>query len=303
MSAARPTAGVGSGIQDSVSVDTAFAARYKRGVPITARSWNPARPRTLDAMPGSKPGEIVLYTEVTTTCSHRCDFCPIHLVERHGNIQPDVQRAVVNLISSYPDHKFVVYPHLVGEPLLFPGLVEYLRNLAALPNVELWLCTNGVFLDESRLQEFEAAGLKNIWFCHVLRHAGRLSPTHWFHRFETARRNSVAPEASFKIRQNPRRSLFPGDRRNRSANREKSNVTLDPATFHPWQPRPMSRQQGRSISFFDHGKFRERDITASIDGEVGSDWRDYNLRNLWETSETWIGRGSCARLMPGSLMF
>jgi MoaA/NifB/PqqE/SkfB family radical SAM enzyme len=115
-------------------------------------------------MPGSKPGEIVLYTEVTTSCSHRRDFCPIDLVERRGAIHPDVQRGVLNLIASSPSRKFVVYPHLIGEPLLFPGLMEYLRALTSLPNVELWLCTNGVFLDGFRLHELEESGLRNIWF-------------------------------------------------------------------------------------------------------------------------------------------
>ncbi len=233
-------------------------------------------------MPGSKPGEIVLYTEVTTTCSHRCDFCPIHLVERHGNIQPDVQRAVVNLISSYPDHKFVVYPHLVGEPLLFPGLVEYLRNLAALPNVELWLCTNGVFLDESRLQEFEAAGLKNIWFSMFYampdgyrRHTGS-------DRFETARRNLRGLLEHHSKFDKIHVVLFsPATEGIEAQIREKSNVTLQiRRPVHPWQSegRWYDRKVVRFL-FSTMAKFRTKYITVSIDGEVGFDWRDYNLRN------------------------
>ena len=29
---------------------------------------------------------------------------------------------VIDLISSFPYQKFVVYPHLVGEPLMYQGL-------------------------------------------------------------------------------------------------------------------------------------------------------------------------------------
>jgi wyosine [tRNA(Phe)-imidazoG37] synthetase (radical SAM superfamily) len=102
-------------------------------------------------MPCSKPGEIVLYTEVTTACTHRCDFCPIGHCERQGAIHPDVRRGVLKLISSDLSRRFIVYPHLTGEPLCYPELDGYVREIAALPNVGLWLRTKGVLLDEARL--------------------------------------------------------------------------------------------------------------------------------------------------------
>jgi MoaA/NifB/PqqE/SkfB family radical SAM enzyme len=233
-------------------------------------------------MPGSKPGEIVLYTEVTTSCSHHCDFCPIHLVERRGNIQPDVQRGVLNLISSHPGRKFVVYPHLVGEPLLFPGLREYLRALVALPNVELWLCTNGAFLDESRLQELVDSGLRNIWYSMFYATPADYRKHTGSDHFEAARRN-----LHFLLKQSSKFDkihvvLFSQATEELEALiREKSNVTLQIGRdVHPWQGegRLYKRKIFRFL-FSTMGKFRTKYICVSIDGKVGFDWRDYNLRN------------------------
>jgi len=106
---------------------------------------------------------IIVYTEVTTDCNNKCFFCAHQRVNRSGFISGRVKDSVVELISSQPQTKFLVYFHLVGEPLIYEGLEDYIKRLS-LPNVELWVCTNGKFLTSERLNKLHKAGLRNVWF-------------------------------------------------------------------------------------------------------------------------------------------
>ena len=233
-------------------------------------------------MPGSKPGEIVLYSEVTTSCSHRCDFCPIDHVERRGNISPDVQRGVLRLISSNPGRKFIVYPHLVGEPLLFAGLEEYLKTLAALPNVELWLCTNGVLLDAARLQALHESGLRNIWFSMFYATPADYQKYTHADRFDDARRNLYYLLAQSSRFNKIQLILFSQATAELEALiRDQSNVTLQVRrNVHPWKIEGWlySRVLFRFL-FMGMAKLRTKYVCVSIDGKVGFDWRNYNFRN------------------------
>lgn len=111
----------------------------------------------------AKPEKIVLYTEVTPHCNNRCVFCPTHLVKRRGFIKDRVRERVINFVSAYPDIKFPIFFHFVGEPLLYPGLEDYIKSLS-LPNAKLWISTNGILLDVERAKSLRKAGLKNIWY-------------------------------------------------------------------------------------------------------------------------------------------
>lgn len=233
-------------------------------------------------MPGANPGEIVLYTEVTTSCSNACEFCPIGLVARRGVIHPDVWRGVLHLISSCPGRKFIVYPHLVGEPLLFPGIEEYLRSLAAFPNVELWLCTNGVLLDEARLQSLCECGLRNIWFSLFYATPADYRKHTCTDHFHAARRNLdhlVKRSAAFdKIHI----VLFSESTPDLEALiRDQPNVTLEVRRHvHPWKRQGrLYGQKWFRLLFSTLGKFRTKYICVSIDGEVNFDWRDHSFRS------------------------
>jgi MoaA/NifB/PqqE/SkfB family radical SAM enzyme len=238
--------------------------------------------RTLDAMPGSKPGEIVLYTEVTTTCTNECDFCAIQGVNRGGAVDPEVRRRVLDLIVSSPGQKFVVYHHLVGEPLLFPDLDEYVRCLAALPNVELWLSTNGVLLDAARLERLRQAGLRNIWFSLLYAEAEDYRRhTHADHG-ERARHNlDHVLERSGEF-DRIHIVLFSGETAGlEAAIREKPNVTLQVGRkVHPWNIEGRLYERGLfRIWFSAVGKRRVKYLCVSIDGAVTFDWKDHNFRD------------------------
>jgi MoaA/NifB/PqqE/SkfB family radical SAM enzyme len=232
-------------------------------------------------MPGSKPGEIVLYTEVTTACMNECDFCAIQRVERRGTIHPEVRRRVLDLIASSPQQKFVVYPHLVGEPLLYPDLDEYLKSLAAFPNVELWLCTNGVLLDAARLESLRKAGLRNIWFSLFYAKAEEYRRhTHADHG-ERARRNlDQLLERSGEF-DHIHIVLFSGETAGlEAAIGHKPNVTMEVGrNVHPWKREGRMYERGLVRFWFSAvGRLRVKYVCVSIDGAVTFDWRDYNFK-------------------------
>ena len=233
-------------------------------------------------MPGSKPGEIVLYTEVTTSCTHHCDFCPIGHSERRGTIHPDVRRGVLKLISSDLSRRFIVYPHLIGEPLCYPELDGYVRELAALPNVELWLCTNGVLLDEARLQCLLDSGLKNIWFSMFYATPDDYRKHTHSNRFEDVRRNLDHLLARSQAFEKIHIVLFStGTAELEERIQDKPNVTIQVGRdVHPWKSEGrLYRHRIFRLLFSTMGKFRTKYICVSINGEVGLDWRDYNFRN------------------------
>ena len=224
----------------------------------------------------------MLYTEVTTSCSNHCNFCPVDLVERRGLVHPDVQRGVLNLIASSPSRKFVVYPHLVGEPLLFPGLREYLQALASMSNVELWLCTNGVFLDGPRLRELEESGLRNIWFSMFYATPADYRKHTRSDHFEAAKRNLCLLLAHSSRFDRIHIVLFSkGTAELETLVQDKPNVTLQmERDVHPWkfEGRLYGRRVFRSL-FSSMGKLRTKYVCVAIDGKVCFDWRDYNFRN------------------------
>jgi molybdenum cofactor biosynthesis enzyme MoaA len=111
--------------------------------------------------PKAKP--IIIYTEVTAECNNRCVYCAIDRVKRTGVIKKKVRDSVVKLISAHPEINFRVYFHLVGEPLMYDGLEDYIKMLT-LPNADLWVCTNGILLTDERVNKLHEAGLRNVWF-------------------------------------------------------------------------------------------------------------------------------------------
>jgi len=110
---------------------------------------------------------IAIYSEVSTQCQNRCIFCPCGMddnIGRRGFIDDATREAVINLIKTHPHQRFLVFPHLIGEPLLYPKLESYIHDLQALPNTETWVCTNGLMLNERRTDTLLKAGLRQIWF-------------------------------------------------------------------------------------------------------------------------------------------
>jgi len=109
----------------------------------------------------------LLYSEVTTHCQNRCSMCVGGMeekVDRPPFVDQETMDAVVQLLHANPDCTFWFYPHVAGEPLLFKGLDAYLKRVCALPNTRVWLCTNGVLLNDARLTELKNIGLRRVWF-------------------------------------------------------------------------------------------------------------------------------------------
>jgi hypothetical protein len=236
---------------------------------------------SLEAMPGSKPGEIVLYTEVTTLCSNRCGFCPIDLVQRRGFIKEEVKGRILAFLSSFPDKKFTVYPHLVGEPLYYPGLEDYIRDLSSLSNVELWLCTNGVLLDAARIQSLHDSGLRNIWYSLFYCTDAEYRKHTRSGNFSTAYENLRSLLSRSSLFKRIHIVLFgEGSAKLDAEIQGKKNVTVQlHRKIHPWRSEGRYFQEKFFFFLFSKiGKFRAKYICISIDGEVCFDWRNYNFQ-------------------------
>jgi len=156
------------------------------------------------------------------------------------------------------------------------------QSLASLTNVELWLCTNGVLLDNPRIRSLSDSGLRNIWYSlfycagsHYQRH------TH-SDNFDRAMNNLYLLSSQNQLFEKIHIVLFSEDNREiEHAIRHKENVTIEVhRKAHPW------RSEGRYLKeklfhliFSKIAKFRTKYICVSIDWAVCFDWRNYNFYN------------------------
>jgi len=207
--------------------------------------------------------QIILYTEVTSYCNNRCTFCAIDKVKRKGFIKDEVREKVKELISSYPDIKFLVYFHLVGEPLLYNGLEDYIR-LLLLPNAELWVCTNGVLLTDNRMQKLHQAGLKNVWLSMFYTNDSDYKRYVRSDNFDSANGNLFNLLLKSKMFDRIRIVTFSEDADAiKEAIGNKNNVVLQTSR----EKEEWSGESGRNF------------ICISINGDVCFDWKDYNFNS------------------------
>jgi organic radical activating enzyme len=207
------------------------------------------------------PEQIILYTEVTSYCNNRCTFCATDRVDRKGFIKDAVREKVRELISSQPDKEFLVYFHLVGEPLLYDGLEDYIRKLQ-LPNAQLWVCTNGVLLTGERIGRLQQAGLKNIWVSMFYTNESDYKKYVRTDNFKSASCNLFNLLSGNEMFDKIRIVTFSENADAvREAIRNKNNVVLQTS-------REMDKWSGKSKRIF---------ICVSIDGDVCFDWKDYNF--------------------------
>jgi wyosine [tRNA(Phe)-imidazoG37] synthetase (radical SAM superfamily) len=205
--------------------------------------------------------QIILYTEVTSYCNNRCIFCAIDKVRRKGFIKDEVREKVREFILSQPDIKFLVYFHLVGEPLLYNALDDYIRSLL-LPNTELWVCTNGVLLTDDRVRKLRQAGLKNVWFSMFYTNDSDYKRYVRSDNFDSANRNLVNLLSKNEMFDRIRIVTFSENADAiKEAIKNKNNVILQ-----------TSREKEEW-----NGESKRNFICISIDGEVCFDWKDYNL--------------------------
>ncbi len=224
------------------------------------------------------PKRISIYTEVTSYCNSQCKFCPINLVNRKGFIKEEVRDRVVDFVKSNPNVMFTIYFHLIGEPLLYNDLEEYIK-LLSLPNCVLWVCTNGLLLNDKRLMELQRAGLKNLWFSlfyanrkDYKKYVGRdnfleveknlynlLSKKNMFNKIKiiTFSKESKKLEGIIK------------DRVDVKLNKARKQYSWSLMGKFPFNSKPL---------YTILNKFRNKTICISINGEVCFYWRDYNFK-------------------------
>ncbi len=210
---------------------------------------------------GKGSEQIILYTEVTSYCNNKCTFCATDKVRRKGFIKDLVREKVREFISSRPAKEFLVYFHLVGEPLLYDGLENYIGMLQ-LPNAELWVCTNGVLLTDERIKRLHQAGLKNIWISMFYTNESDYKRYVRTDHFKSASSNLFNLLSKNEMFDKIRIVTFSEDADAiKETIRNKSNVALQ-----------TSREKDEW-----GGESKRNFICISINGDVCFDWKDYNF--------------------------
>jgi radical SAM superfamily enzyme YgiQ (UPF0313 family) len=124
-----------------------------------------------DALAMTHPQAVMIQT--TSRCNAACVICPNPRVRRtmpQGDMDDGLFAALIDELAAFPPLKRVML-YLMNEPLLDAKIVERIRRArAALPDVELYLLTNGVALTEQLSDELLDAGLTWIGFSlHAMR--------------------------------------------------------------------------------------------------------------------------------------
>ncbi len=100
-----------------------------------------------------------IYIEISNVCNLQCTFCP-EVVRGKKFMEPELFKKVATEAAPLTD---VVCFHLMGEPLLHPEFENYLNICAAL-GVRVELTTNGILLNEQRIETLMNPVLKQINF-------------------------------------------------------------------------------------------------------------------------------------------
>jgi organic radical activating enzyme len=96
--------------------------------------------------------------ELTNTCNLNCKDCP---TPRTGAPRGFADDATVRLAMRYARPGQLFSLHRLGEPLLHPSLVKYVRWAAGL-GLQPLVSTNGLLLDEATFHRLMRAGLANL---------------------------------------------------------------------------------------------------------------------------------------------
>jgi len=212
---------------------------------------------------GTPANPIIVYSEASANCTHKCFFCGQSRVNRSGFLREDVDRRVGELLRANPEKRFLVYNHVVGEPLLNPRLERRLPTIL-LPNTEVWLCTNGVLLDQARIDSLLEAGLQNIWFT----------------LFGSTREEykSYAGVDLFEKAYAHLEGLVGSLHRFRCAQLICFSKTAPPVFEKVKDMKNVLRELSRRIEPWDLDQpSRIRFLCISINGEIAYDWKDSNF--------------------------
>ncbi len=129
-------------------------------------SASPQGREAVTAKPSSRLGAIEipvrrLHVELTNRCNFSCEFCPDGRMHRPRGVMPLAM--VERLLEEAGQGGFAkqVHFHVMGEPLLYPDVVEAAR-IARRNGMEAWVTTNGSLLTLRLLEELREAGLSHL---------------------------------------------------------------------------------------------------------------------------------------------
>lgn len=104
-----------------------------------------------------------LLLEVTNVCNNKCIFCANRRMTRpKGNIDYGLAKKVMQECYELGSREIGFYA--TGEPLLYPRLVDLIKEAKAIGFEYVYITTNGLLASEDRIKELLDAGLQSIKF-------------------------------------------------------------------------------------------------------------------------------------------
>ena len=102
-----------------------------------------------------------VHLELTNRCNFSCSFCPDGLMTRErGLMDEELARSALDQIADLDLAEKVTF-HVMGEPLLHPGLFRILDH-AAERGISVGLTTNGALLSGKVVREIAERDLQQI---------------------------------------------------------------------------------------------------------------------------------------------
>ena len=225
--------------------------------------------------------QITVYTEVTAHCNNKCVFCPIDKLSRVGFIKKEVRDRVVQFLSSHPDIKFKTFFHQLGEPLLYKDLESYISLLAPLPNVDMWMATNGVLLTPQKLESLYLAGLRNIWYSMFYTNEEDYSKNTQTNNFITSRDNLnylLSKSNLFKRIHIVSFSSKADEIQQDISN--KKNISIETGRrIREWRFDKIYSFIAKMVFAYFSKIDPRKYICISVNGDLTYHWRDYNFLN------------------------
>jgi MoaA/NifB/PqqE/SkfB family radical SAM enzyme len=122
--------------------------------------------RTLPLQPvlsGLSERPAFLQLEFTNLCNANCVFCPYQYQERTRSMMPETvfQKAVGDYVEAGGGP--VNLTPIVGDALIHPEFLRWVRHLRSLPSItEILLTTNGILLDKHGIDNVLDSGISSI---------------------------------------------------------------------------------------------------------------------------------------------
>ena len=101
--------------------------------------------------------------EISNSCNNKCIFCANRKMTRQrGYIKPDLLKKILN--DAYNEGVREVGFYTTGEPLLNDSLYDYIRIAKSIGYTYIYITTNGILANLSRMKLLINAGLNSIKF-------------------------------------------------------------------------------------------------------------------------------------------